>query len=151
MSISIDPISAGASLQQLQQSQKITQPEAGGSASGVAYNARTASAPVNTAATLEPPAAKAAAEIKDGRDADAAKLSIGQTRQTEQSLQEINKVLATLSISVQFQIDPEYKDVIVKVVDQDSGKVIRQIPSEDVVRISKAMDNLKGLLFAQTV
>lgn len=148
MSISIDPISAGASVQQLQQSQKIAQPEVSGKASGAAFNARTASTPGNASAMPATPAAKAVAELKDG---EAAKLGIEQTRQTEQSLQEINKVLASLSISVQFKIDPEYKDVIVKVVDQENGKVIRQIPSEDVVRISKAMDNLKGLLFAQAV
>ena len=145
MSISIDPISAGTGLQQ---SQKITQPDARGNVSGATFNARTASVSGNTSAALDTPATKAAAEVKDG---EAAKLSIEQIRQTEQSLQEINKVLASLSVSVQFQIDPEYKDVIIKVVDQDNGKVIRQIPSEDVVRISKAMDNLKGLLFAQTV
>ena len=52
---------------------------------------------------------------------------------------------------MQFKIDPDYKELIVKVVDQESGKLIRQIPTEDVVRMSKAMDNLKGLLFAQSV
>jgi len=51
---------------------------------------------------------------------------------------------------VQFQMDPDFKDPIIKVVDQQSGEVIRQFPSEEVVRISKALDNLKGLLFAQT-
>ena len=71
--------------------------------------------------------------------------------QLKHSLEDINKVLAGFSISVQFQVDPDYKDLIVKVVDQDSGKLIRQMPTEDVVRISKAMDNLKGLLFSKAV
>ena len=71
--------------------------------------------------------------------------------QLQQSLEDINKVLAGFSISVQFQIDPDYKELIVKVVDQDTGQLIRQIPTEDVVRMSKAMDNLKGLLFSQAV
>ncbi|CDS50304.1 hypothetical protein [Polaromonas sp. CG9_12] len=69
----------------------------------------------------------------------------------QQSLEDINKVLTGFSISVQFQIDPDYKELIVKVVDQDTGKLIRQIPTEDVVKMSKAMDNLKGLLFSQSV
>ncbi len=60
-------------------------------------------------------------------------------------------MLAGMSISVQFQIDPNYKDVIVKVVDQNNDKVILQIPSMEVVRIAKAMDSLKGLLFSQAV
>jgi len=69
----------------------------------------------------------------------------------QQSLEEINKVMAGLSISVQFKIDLDYKELIVKVVDQDTGKLIRQMPTEEVVKLSKAMDNLKGLLFAQSV
>ena len=72
-------------------------------------------------------------------------------KQVHQSLDDINKVMAGFSISVQFQIDPDYKELIVKVVDQDTGKLIRQIPTEEVVKMSKAMDNLKGLLFAQSV
>lgn len=136
MSISTASINANDGLQH---SQKTTQPSAG---TGAVFNARAASASGDAPVT---PAAKVAADVKD---ADVAKLSAAQT---EQSLQDINKVLSGLSISVQFQIDPAYKDVIIKVVDQDSGKVIRQIPTEEVVRISKAMDNLKGLLFAQAV
>lgn len=69
--------------------------------------------------------------------------------QLQQSLQEINQVLAGFSISVQFEMDPDYKDLIVKVVDQHTGQLIRQMPTEDVVRMSKAMENLKGLLFSQ--
>ena len=71
--------------------------------------------------------------------------------QVRQSLEDINKVMVGFSISVQFQIDPDYKELIVRVVDQDTGKLIRQIPTEEVVSMSKAMDNLKGLLFAQSV
>lgn len=129
MSISTESTSASTGLQQLPQNQKTSQPEAGGRV---------------RAGLPGTPAATVAADVREGA---AAKLSSEQTRQ---SLEEINKVLASMSISVQFQIDPDYKDVIVKVVDQDSGKVVRQIPTEEVVRISKAMDNLKGLLFAQT-
>jgi len=71
-------------------------------------------------------------------------------KELQQSLEDINKVMAGFSISVQFQIDPDYKDLIVKVVDQDTGKLIRQIPTEEAVKISKVMADLKGLLFAQS-
>ena len=89
----------------------------------------------------------AAQAVADLSQSEVVKLS---AVQTEQSLQEINKVMDALSISVQFQIEPGMAEPIIKVVDQQTGKVIRQFPSEDVVRISKALDNLKGLLFAQT-
>ena len=94
---------------------------------------------------FETPTPKAVADVKA---AEAEELSPGKL---QQSLQEINNVLAGFSISVQFQIDPDYKELIVKVVDRASGELIRQMPSADVVRMSKAMDNLKGLLFAQSV
>ena len=38
---------------------------------------------------------------------------------------------------------------VVKVIDKDSNKVIRQIPSEEVLQISKALDKLQGLLVKQ--
>ena len=91
------------------------------------------------------PALKPEADVRD------AKLDKPAAKQVQQSLDDINKVMAGFSISVQFQIDPDYKELIVKVVDQETGKLIRQMPTEDVVKMSKAMDNLKGLLFAQSV
>lgn len=131
MSISTVSIQAGDGLHHgQQQSQKMAQPASGSSAQGTPFST---------------PAAGVAVGAKDGT---APKLS---REQTQQSLQEINKVLASLSISVQFQIDPDYKDVIVKVVDQQNDKVILQIPSVEVVRVAKAMDSLKGLLFSQAV
>ena len=138
MSISTTPI---RSAEGLQPAQKIAQPAAVDKAQGAPLAARAVAAPADMRDRL---AAKAATEAKIE---ESVKLSAAQTHQ---SLQEINKVMDALSISVQFQIDPGYKDAIIKVVDQQSGKVIRQFPSEDVVRISKALDNLKGLLFAQT-
>ena len=128
MSISTGPLIAGDSLQRMQFSQ---QP------------ARSVSATLWPAGVktdvLKPPAA----DVKVGQ---AGALS---TEQIQQSLREINKVLTGLSISVRFQVDPKFKEVIIKVVDQDNGRVIRQIPTEDVVRIAKAMDDLTGLLLAK--
>lgn len=124
----------------LQHSQKATPPAAGNSVQRTASTARAASVPDDIS---KAPATKAAAVAKEGE----VKLN---ARQVQQSLEEINKVLTGLSISVQFKIDADYKELIVKVVDQDSGKLIRQIPTEEAVKISKAMDNLKGLLFAQS-
>lgn len=65
-------------------------------------------------------------------------------------LESINHTFDMLEIGLQFEIDSDYKDVIVKVVDKESGKVIRQIPSEAMVRVAKEIDKLKGLLVEQT-
>jgi len=94
------------------------------------------------------PALKPGADVKGVTDVKPGKPDV---KQVQQSLDDINKVMASFAISVQFQIDPDYKDLIVKVVDLGTGQLIRQIPTEDVVKMSKAMDSLKGLLFAQSV
>lgn len=125
----------------LQHRPKTTLSAANNSVQRAASTGRAASLPD---LVFKTPAAQAAADAWDGEVRPSAK-------QVQQSLQEINKVMAGLSISVQFKIDPDYKEIIVKVVDQDTGKLIRQIPTEEVVKMSKAMDSLKGLLFAQSV
>lgn len=96
-----------------------------------------------TIAVVAPGGADKMAGDDDASNAD-------QGKQVHQVLQSINHTFATLAIGVQFEIDPAYKDVIVKVIDKESGKLIRQMPSEDVVRIAKALDKLQGLLVEQT-
>ena len=103
------------------------------------------SAAITKADLAGPPAVQPAVDAKEGE------FTKPGARQVQQSLEDINKMLSGFSISVQFKVDADYKELIIKVVDQDTGKLIRQIPVEDVVKMSKAMDNLKGLLFAQSV
>jgi len=50
------------------------------------------------------------------------------------------------SSKLEFSVDKETSIEVVKVVDQDTNKVIRQIPSEDAIRIAKAIGDFKGLL-----
>ena len=70
--------------------------------------------------------------------------------QERTALAEINQTLRMASIGVQFEFDKEADTMIVKVVDVDSGELIRQMPSEEVVRISRALGRLQGLLVHQT-
>ncbi len=39
--------------------------------------------------------------------------------------------------------------VVIKLISRDSGEVIRQIPSEEALRIAEHLDELKGLLVQQ--
>ena len=63
---------------------------------------------------------------------------------------QVNEALkGTASSDLQFSVEGENKDVVVRVVDSQTKELIRQIPSEEMVAISKAMDNLSGLLVQQ--
>jgi flagellar protein FlaG len=59
--------------------------------------------------------------------------------------------LRQASIGVQFEFDKEANTMVTKVMDVESGEVIRQMPSEEVVRFSKALGKLQGLLVSQKV
>lgn len=66
--------------------------------------------------------------------------------EVDQAAQKINEALQTVSQKLEFSVDKDTDDIVVKVLDKESGDVIRQIPSEELLKIAKALDKLKGLL-----
>lgn len=72
-------------------------------------------------------------------------------QQTQQAVEAINKSMANMSRSLEFAVDQDTNMTIVKVVDTQTQDVIRQIPSEEVVAIAKALDKIQGLLIKQEV
>jgi flagellar protein FlaG len=56
-----------------------------------------------------------------------------------------------LDARLQIEIDPDLHRPVVKVVDNQSGKVIRQIPAEEMLAIAKHLNQVEGLLFKETV
>lgn len=68
----------------------------------------------------------------------------------EDAVKKINAFVAPTSSSVQFSVDQDSNRTVVKVVDLETKKVIRQFPNEDVLAMSKALDKLQGLMVKQT-
>ncbi|WP_083446876.1 flagellar protein FlaG [Azoarcus sp. CIB] len=66
-----------------------------------------------------------------------------------QAVAEVQKVLAPVAQNLLFSIDEDTGRTLVKVVDSTTDEVIRQIPSEELLAISKALDRLQGLLIQQ--
>ncbi len=46
-----------------------------------------------------------------------------------------------------FSVDDSTGDVVVKVIDGDSGKIVRQIPSEEILRLTERLDEMRSLMF----
>lgn len=70
----------------------------------------------------------------------------------DQAVKNINKTLQEQNQGLEFTVDSDTQRTIVKVVDQKTKEVLRQIPSEEALEISKALDNFqKGLLIRQKV
>jgi flagellar protein FlaG len=72
----------------------------------------------------------------------------------KQVVEDITKVLnesaRLFNISLQFRVDEDIDRIIVSVFDKDTEKVIRQVPPEEVIELSKSLDRMAGLLFNET-
>ena len=66
-----------------------------------------------------------------------------------QAAKEINDFLKSASAGIEFQVDKQSERVIVRVVDTETKQLIRQVPTEEMVAISHALDRMTGLLLAQ--
>lgn len=99
----------------------------------------------------------------EGRDKEAAakvelpKMAVKKLSPTEQeerakaAAEKINEFIESFTRDLQFTIDRDSERVVLKVVDRKSGDVIRQIPSEEALKIAKALDELKGLIIREKV
>ena len=63
----------------------------------------------------------------------------------------INRQLQTVAPNLRFSVDEDTGKTVVRVVDTGTGEIIRQVPSEEVLAISRSLDRLQGLLFHQEV
>lgn len=70
--------------------------------------------------------------------------------QVKNAVDSINKAMKQTNSNLEFSVDKETNKTIIKVVESRTGEVIRQFPSEEVLAISRAIDNMQqGLLIKQ--
>lgn len=68
-------------------------------------------------------------------------------KELEKVASEIQIHLKRLNTELRLEVDSRSKKVVVKIIDPDNGQVIRQVPSEEMLEISKRMDEIIGVLF----
>lgn len=72
--------------------------------------------------------------------------------QVKQAVEEMRKSLSeAASSNLQFSIDDDTGQTIVRVTDRQTGELIRQIPSEELVELAKSLDRMQGMLLRQQV
>ncbi|MEN3111412.1 flagellar protein FlaG [Uliginosibacterium paludis] len=69
--------------------------------------------------------------------------------QIDQAMAQVKGALPAVAQNLQFSLDEDTGRTVVKVVDSGTNEVIRQIPSEELLAISKALDMFSGLLLKQ--
>jgi flagellar protein FlaG len=69
--------------------------------------------------------------------------------QLAQAVGHLNQTMKTRDSGLEFSIDEDSHRTVVKVVDQKTKELIRQMPSAEALEISKALDRVQGLLINQ--
>jgi flagellar protein FlaG len=71
--------------------------------------------------------------------------------QLDVALEAVNRFLQPVATSLRFVKDESSGRIIVRVIDADTQKVLRQMPSEDVLAMNQALDRLQGLIIRDRV
>jgi len=67
------------------------------------------------------------------------------------STEDLQKISHAFNKKLQFVVDQTSNQVIVKVIDKDTDKVIRELPPEELQRLHKNLREAIGLLFDEMV
>lgn len=67
----------------------------------------------------------------------------------EEAVKKVQKAVEPVAQNLLFSIDEDTGKTVIKVIDSSTKETIRQIPSEEILSIAKALDKLQGLLIRQ--
>lgn len=69
--------------------------------------------------------------------------------QLAQAVSQLNQTMQSHASDLEFSVDKDSHSTVVKVVDQKTKELIRQMPSVEALEIAKALDRMQGLLVNQ--
>lgn len=70
-------------------------------------------------------------------------------QEVRESVEKLNNFIRPYVTSLEFSIDKDLGRIVVKIIDNETEEVIKQIPSEDVLELTKALDKVAGLIVEQ--
>ena len=69
------------------------------------------------------------------------------SQKLRQTTDDLNSQMEMLKTNVRFAFSDDINALFVQVTEKDTGRVIRQIPSEEAIKIASYFKNAVGLLF----
>jgi flagellar protein FlaG len=107
--------------------------------------------PLVPAAPSSAPAGEGVVVARDAaREAGSPAAAVPITRESvEAAVTRANEVLAAREPALQFRVDTDTHAVVVQLVDTENHEVLRQVPSEEMLAIAKAIDHMEIALLRQ--
>lgn len=68
----------------------------------------------------------------------------------EAATQSVREFVRPINSNLEFSVNNDTGQLVVKIIDRVTKEVIRQMPSEEMLAIAKALDSIKGLFVKQT-
>jgi len=73
-----------------------------------------------------------------------------QTAKVQEAVEAVNRFFAQSPIDVNLSIDEDTESLVIKLIERDSRKVIRQVPPEEILNLRRHLQELLGVLFDKT-
>lgn len=70
-------------------------------------------------------------------------------QQLEEAVNDVQNFVSSVNQNLEFSVDDETGRTVIKVIDRQTEQILRQIPSEEMLQIAKALGKLNGLLVKQ--
>jgi flagellar protein FlaG len=109
---------------------------------------------VREASLVQPvPKGEKGSEAKIGKEEKSAKPAKDEAKstlspeETKQVVEEVESYLKDFDIQLDFNIEDKTGDIVVKVLNRETGDVIRQIPPEGLQKLREKLKELRGVLF----
>ncbi|WP_428035658.1 flagellar protein FlaG [Amphritea sp.] len=80
---------------------------------------------------------------------DPADLSQQSVEALHETVAAINDFMTQFQRTLNFSVDQDGGKTIIKVIDKSNDELVRQIPSEDFIEISKHIEQMNNLLFSE--
>ena len=65
----------------------------------------------------------------------------------QKAVQEVKEFARTFTTKLSFAVDPGSKEALIFVTEKETGKIIRQIPPEDIQKMQARMNEIVGILY----
>ncbi len=71
----------------------------------------------------------------------------GKSETLQQLAEKLNEAYRNRKVSLNFSIDEETETLVVKMIDQETDKVLRQIPPDEILAIKRNIRSMLGVIF----
>jgi len=71
-------------------------------------------------------------------------------QEVEAAAKSVREFVQPINSNLEFSVNDDTGQLIVKIIDRATKEVIRQMPSEEMLAIAKTLDSIKGLFVKQT-